>query len=304
VEHKDYVNRIDWARDTPFTECETSLKFAEFMRDYTFWNGCPITKRCDKIETIDKGAFMDADEARFKKGFDEYVDFARVKYPIQYSETSTNFKTDRQQILMKIKTMRRYGRVNFKTMNMSGENEEYNIVVKIGEEMRDIKKHIIKEKYGGADHIYNIAFFIDGQEDAVRKWESGFMGASFFCLASAETERPLKITAQSYQEGDRVIYIADNISGTGGAFKRVAMGIIKAVGSSTSWLRVEEVLTERLPKSVKVSWDTPYYKPNNPLKHMEVCICQDIINIQRWDGENPIYSDTKEWVNNEHLPTL
>ena len=80
------------------------------------------------------------------------------------------------------------------------------------------------------------------------------------------------------------------------------MGVIKDIDNG--WVRIEEVLMERLPNSVKVSWDTPYYHIHNPLHHLAVSIVGDIINIQRWDNENPLYNDNKEWINDEHLPTL
>lgn len=293
---------IDWFRLTPFTDCDKSLKFVRFMRDYAYRNSCPIEARCDKIETIDKKAFVDADEARFIEKYDAYEAFAKDKYPIHYEEANYGFKSMRKRILQILNNMRKYGRVNFKTMNMSGENDSYDIVVKIGDEMTDIKKAIIKDKHNNAIHTHNVSLFIADTEDAITAWSPDYMGESFFCLASAGNAKPLTITGESYEVDDRVLYIADNYAGTGGAHSRLAVGFIKTLGGG--FMKIQEVEMNRLTNSFKIAWDKPLYTQNGNNNNLSFVKLADIINIQRWDSENPLYDDDKCWVDNTNLPTI
>ena len=202
VEHKDFTPSIDWCRDTPFKDCETSLKFVEFMRDYVMRGGvCPIEKRYDALENAERAEYYKTDLKKLTETLTEYMKFASVKYPIHYGEASMCLTNIDYRCRTQMLKMMDYKRIKITTMNMSGENDAYNIMVNIGKEMYDIKEHIIKEKYGGATETYNIGLFLEGQEDAIEKWTDDMEGSNFFSLPSAENERPLKLTARSCDGG-------------------------------------------------------------------------------------------------------
>ena len=168
--------------------------------------------------------------------------------------------------------------------------------------MTDIKRAIIKDKHNNAIHTHNVSLFIADREDAIVCWSNVLMGESFFTLASAGNAKPLTITGESYEVDDKVVYIADNYAGTGGVHRRLAMGFIKTLGGG--FIRIQEVQMERLPNSVKISWDKPLYTQNPHPNNLSYVKLEDIVNIQRWDSGNPLYDDDKCWVENEHLPTI
>lgn len=295
-EHKDFMPTIDWCRNTPFTDCETSLKFVEFMRDYVIRGGvCPINKRYDALENADRVKYYKADGEKFNKTLNEYMEFASVKYPIQYKEASMCLTEIGYRSRTTMLKMMDYKRVKFTTMNMSGENDAYNIMVRIGRELYYIKEHIINEKYGGATETYNIGLFLEGQEDAVDKWTDEMEGSNFFCLPSAETERPLNLTCASYKVGMRVLYNA----GYGSNFEP-CFGVVK---SSTSLsVDIERVKEDKLPNSMRVCWDTPLYTlTDNSYNRVRKFFKRDVLDCGNW-SKNPIYEDGEEWVESEDLP--
>ena len=298
VEHKDFTPSVDWCRDTPFKDCETSLKFVEFMRDYVIRGGvCSIEKRYDALENAERAEYYKADLKKLNETLTEYMKFASVKYPIQYGEASVCLTEIGYRCRKQMLKMMDYKKVRLNTMNMSGENDAYEIMVKIEKEMYYIKEHIIKDKYGGATETFNIALFKEGQEDEVETWTNEMEGETFFCLASAENARPLEIKPRSYKEGMRVLYNA----GYGGNFD-LCFGIVK---SSTMFVvNIERVKEDKLPNSKRVFWDTPLHTlSDNSYNRVRSFNSRKILDCGNWRS-NPIYEDGEEWVEGEDLPNI
>jgi len=308
---KNHIKNLDgevffeWSKGT-FEDCETSSKYYDDMKPYlndvvevgtggkcyTMTYPIKVRHRDASFTDDEKIVRIDAEIKEVETLFNEYVEFVKDKYKTEYLNEGVRLTEIYNNLIHQLEFEKSIKRIEFTALSMDGTRERFYICVYLPRAINNIKEHIIKTKYNDQTHLYNVSLFRMGQEEQIKEWSDELNGSELYLMVSAETARPYRTTAKSFNVGDLVKYRSSYYY-NGANSITLKYGIIRTIKGDYMGIDNRKETIDKKNNKIKVDWV-------NEWGGIGATYGQGItiLDIERWSND-PIFTNSNVFVDME-----